>query len=66
MGESYSIIILDNQGKKIGELPTATQTEILQYINKGFTVVNRMNNEVITQESMVGTLGVSDGCICLG
>lgn len=66
MGESYSIIILDNEGKRIGELPAATQTEILQYINKGFTVVNRVNNEVITQESMVDTLGVSDGCICLG
>ena len=66
MMETYAITILDSQGKKIGELMTATQTDILQYISKGFTVKNQATNEVITQESMVDTLGVSDGCICLG
>jgi hypothetical protein len=66
MGQTYSIIILDSQGKKFGELMAATQTEILQFINKGFTVIDRSTNQQITQESVVESIGVSDGCIILG
>ena len=66
MEQTYSIIVLDNQGKKFGELMAASQTEILQLINKGFTVIDRTTNQRITQEAMVDTIGVSDGCIMLG
>ena len=41
MGSSYSITILDRNGKKIGELMTATRSDIMKFINKGFTVVGQ-------------------------
>ena len=47
---TYSITILDQSGKKIGELMTATQTEIMQFINKGFTVVDRSTGSSITMD----------------
>ena len=64
--EQYSITILDQSGKKIGELMTATPTEILQSINKGFTVVDRATGMNISAESMTSTIGVSDGLINIG
>ena len=64
--EQYSITILDQSGKKIGELMTATQTDILQFINKGFTVVDMATGTNITAESMTSTIGVSDGLINIG
>lgn len=63
---TYSITILDQQGKKIGELMTATQTEILQFINKGFTVIDRMTGRELTEASMSSVIGVSDGLISIG
>jgi hypothetical protein len=63
---SYSITILDQQGKKIGELMTATQTEILQFINKGFKVIDRMTGQELTEASMSSVIGVSDGLISIG
>lgn len=63
---TYSITILDQQGKKIGELMTATQTEILQFINKGFVVIDRMTGQELTEASMSSVIGVSDGLISIG
>lgn len=63
---TYSITILDQQGKKIGELMTATQTEILQFINKGFKVIDRMTGQELTEASMSSVIGVSDGLISIG
>lgn len=63
---TYSITILDQQGKKIGELMTATQTEILQFINKGFKVIDRMTGQELTESSMSSVIGVSDGLISIG
>jgi hypothetical protein len=63
---TYSITILDQQGKKVGELMTATQTEILQFINKGFTVIDRMTGQELTEASMSSVIGVSDGLISIG
>ncbi len=63
---TYSITILDQQGKKVGELMTATQTEILQFINKGFTVIDRMTGRELTEASMSSVIGVSDGLINIG
>lgn len=63
---TYSITILDQQGKKIGELMTATQTEILQFINKGFKVIDRMTGQELTETSMSSVIGVSDGLISIG
>lgn len=62
MESSYSITILDRNGKKIGELMTATQAEIMQFINKGFTVVDNSTGMNMTSELMSSTIGVSE-CI---
>lgn len=63
---TYSINILDQTGKKIGELPAATQTEILQFINKGFEVIDRSTGSKITTDILTSTIGVSDGLINIG
>lgn len=63
---TYSITILDQSGKKIGELMTATQTEIMQFINKGFTVVDRSTGSSITMDSLSSTIGVSECIINIG
>lgn len=63
---TYSIIILDNQGKKIGELMTASCTEIMKLINKGFSVIDRLTNQQLTEASMSSMVGVSDGLINIG
>lgn len=64
--KTYSITILDQSGKKIGELMTATQTEILQFINKGFTVIDRATSSELTSDMVSSTIGVSDGLINIG
>lgn len=66
MESSYSITILDRNGKKIGELMTATQAEIMQFINKGFTVVDNSTGMNMTSELMSSTIGVSECIINLG
>jgi hypothetical protein len=40
---------------------TATNTEILKSISKGFTVIDRRTGEVITESHVSDALGVSDG-----
>jgi hypothetical protein len=63
---TYSIEIFDQNNKKIGELPTATSSEILQFINKGFIVIDRMTGNRMTESSITSTIGVSDGLINVG
>lgn len=62
----YSIRILDNEQHIIGEMMTATCSDITKFINKGFTVMNIETGEQITLESMNESLGVSDGAMILG
>lgn len=66
MESSYSITILDRNGKKIGELMTATQSDIMKFINKGFTVVDNSTGMNMTSELMSSTIGVSECIINLG
>ena len=66
MESSYSITILDRNGKKIGELMTATQSDIIKFINKGFTVVDNSTGMNMTSELMSSTIGVSECIINLG
>ena len=63
---TYSIEIFSNEGKKIGELPTATESQILQYINKGFMVKDRQTGQFLSEASLTATIGVSDGLINIG
>lgn len=62
----YSIEILDQNNKKIGELPTATSSEVLQFINKGFIVIDRMTGQRLTESNVTSSIGVSDGLIDIG
>ncbi len=66
MESSYSITILDRNGKKIGELMTATRSDIMKFINKGFTVVDNSTGMNMTSELMSSTIGVSECIINLG
>lgn len=62
----HSIRILDKSGQQIGELIKATDTEILQYIAKGFVVTDRKTGAVITESDISGSLGISDGEMIMG
>lgn len=66
MESYYSITILDRNGKKIGELMTATRSDIMKFINKGFTVVDNSTGMNMTSELMSSTIGVSECIINLG
>lgn len=63
---SYSIIILDSHGKKVGELMTATSDEVIKFINKGFTVIDIASRVPLTEQDVMSTVGVSDGVINIG
>lgn len=56
--------IKDNHGNHIGEL-NASNTDILKYIQKGFTVVSKESNEVIQESSIMNDIGCSDGLVTL-
>lgn len=64
--ETHSINIFDRNHKKVGELPTATDTEILKFINKGFVVEDMGSGKEITEASITTGIGVSDGLINIG
>lgn len=63
---TYSIIILDIHGKKVGELMTATSDEVIKFINKGFTVIDIASRASLTEQDVMSTVGVSDGVINIG
>lgn len=63
---THSIQILDNDHKLIGELMTASDTDIMKFINKGFNVVDKITNQQIVLESVNQTVGVSDGVMDIG
>lgn len=58
---SRSIKIVDNNQQLIGESMTATNTDILQYLAKGLTVIDKKTGDVITESDVTSTMGVSDG-----
>lgn len=57
---TYAIDILDKQNKKIGELMTATTSEILQLIAKGFMIIDKCTKQEITEGMLTATVGVSE------
>lgn len=60
---TYAIKIVDDKGKLIGELMTATPNDILKFINKGLHVINQATNTEITAQEITSVIGVSDGVI---
>lgn len=63
---TYSIIILDIHGDKVGELMTATRDEVLKFINKGFIVIDLASRVSLTEQDVMSAAGVSDGVINIG
>lgn len=63
MNGSYSIQILDKSQKPIGELMTASPSDVLKYINKGFTVIDKSTGAELTETFINSTIGVSEGII---
>lgn len=61
-----SVKLLDENDKEIGKLMTASETDILTCIAKGFKVVDIKSGEVIQESDVSSTIGVSDGSIVLG
>lgn len=64
--ETYAINILDKDHKKIGQLMTATDIEIIKFINKGFFVEDMRSGQELTEPMMMSRVGVSDGVIDIG
>lgn len=60
---TYSIVILDASGKKIGELPTATPSQVLNLLGKGFTCVDITTNMPLSESEVSAIVGVTDGLI---
>lgn len=57
---TYSITIQDMMGKKVGELPMATATDVVTLINKGFIVINNYTGTPISMDEVQNTIGVSE------
>lgn len=62
---SRSIRIMDDNQQLIGELMTASNTDILAYLAKGLKVYDKKTGETITEEAVTEQLGVSDGGIIM-
>jgi hypothetical protein len=63
MKMTYNITIMDANHKHVGDLMTATQSDIINLLNKGMIVINQMDGSEITKETLMDTVGVSDGLI---
>ena len=59
---TYSVTIQDKMGKKVGELPMATATDVVTLINKGFIVINNYTGTPLSINEVQSTIGVPE-CI---
>ena len=57
---TYSITIQDKMGKKVGELPMASPSDVLNLINKGFIVINNYTGTPISISEVQNMIGVSE------
>ena len=61
----FAINIEDENGKHVGELMTASLSDILSLINKGMTVIDKESGEVYTPDQVCSMMGVSDGLVAV-
>ena len=45
---------------------TASSSDVLKFLNKGFKVINKMNGMELSESDVTSTVGVSDGLINVG
>lgn len=60
-----AIQIFDEKNKLIGELMTASDSDVLKYLAKGFVVVEQKTGEVLTEAVVSQGIGVSDGTMLM-
>lgn len=62
---TFSIKILDASGNIVGELMTATPSQIQTFINKGMKVIDIHTNSELSLNDVINvdTIGVSDELI---
>jgi hypothetical protein len=62
---TYSIKILDTSNNIVGELMTATPSQIQTLINKGMKIIDIHTNSELSLNDVINadTIGVSDGLI---
>ena len=61
--KTYAIEIRDGNDNLIGELMTATSSDIFKFLNKGFKVIDKMTGSELNTATVSDTIGVSDGFI---
>ena len=57
---TYTIQIFDGNHKNVGELMTASLTDIMALLNKGMIVVNKETGQEFTQSDVCSMIGVSE------
>ena len=50
-------------GKPVGELMTASSTDILSLLNKGMMVIDQNTGQSITEEQVCSVIGVSESVV---
>jgi hypothetical protein len=60
---TYNINILDENHQHVGDLMTASVSDITRLLDKGMIVVDKITGQEITREMLMDTIGVSDGMI---
>lgn len=57
----YAIKIIDTNGKAVGELMTASLSDVLSLMDKGMTVIDQNTGTPFTREGVCSMMGVSEG-----
>ena len=61
---TYAIKILDSSNMIVGEMLTASKSQVEQFINKGMKVIDIHTNSELTISDLISdSVGVSDGLI---
>jgi len=58
---TFSIKIEDSSGKHVGQLMTASLSDIISLMDKGMTIIDTNTNTPFTREGIYSMMGVSDG-----
>lgn len=59
----YAIDIIDSSGKHVGELMTATPSDIVSLLNKGMTVIDKSTGHQYELNEVCSMIGVSEGIV---
>lgn len=60
---TYAIRVLDKQDHLVGEMMTASYSDVSKFIDKGFKVIDITNGSEMSKADLDNTIGVSDGAM---